>query len=413
MRWAKNPLAQIRDILAFRVTGGGRIILAAFVMSALVGQISLSIPIYHLAMALGAVYMVAFFCGLLFWPRLDISGGFPDRAVAGRPIVSEFKITNLRRLPALDASVGVFNVDNSLQIGESPLAPLLRHNESALVRLELLPTRRGIYRLSPPRAFTTFPFNMLRSGSRPRGESTLVVAPFFNPLAGVNLPIGHKHQPGGVVMTSMVGESPEYIGNREYRPGDSTRRIDFRSWARIGKPVVREYQEEYYCRIALILDTFVGGSMLKRKQTHADFEAAISLAASIADAVSRGEFLIDIFAAGEQLHVFRSGRHRANFENVLEILACVTATNRNPFPGIMPALNDELENVSTVVGVFIDWDPTRRDLVRSCVQAGCAARVIIVRDAKPTVEVGEDESWAGPITVLSPKDVLAGGIEQL
>jgi hypothetical protein len=35
------------------------------------------------------------------------------------------------------------------------------------------------------------------------------------------------------------------------------RRIDFRSWARLGKPVVREYQEEYYCRIALILDTHV------------------------------------------------------------------------------------------------------------------------------------------------------------
>jgi hypothetical protein len=71
-------------------------------------------------------------------------------------------------------------------------------------------------------------------------------------------------------------------------------------------------------------------------------EAAISLSASVADALSRGEYLIDLFAAGPELYVFRAGRHTAHFENILEIVACVEACRRNPFETIAPALADEL-----------------------------------------------------------------------
>ena len=39
--------------------------------------------------------------------------------------------------------------------------------------------------------------------------------------------------------------------------GDPLRKIHWRSWARRGKPVVKEYQEEYFSRIALVLDTFL------------------------------------------------------------------------------------------------------------------------------------------------------------
>ena len=43
---------------------------------------------------------------------------------------------------------------------------------------------------------------------------------------------------------------------RDYRPGDPLQRIHWKSFARTGDPVVREYQDEFFERHALILDTF-------------------------------------------------------------------------------------------------------------------------------------------------------------
>lgn len=66
-------------------------------------------------------------------------------------------------------------------------------------------------------------------------------------------------------LSSSTGDAIEFVGTRDYREGDPPRNIHWRSWARRGAPVVKEYQEEYFCRIALILDTF-----LPARETDAD-----------------------------------------------------------------------------------------------------------------------------------------------
>ncbi|TWU43810.1 hypothetical protein Q31b_13420 [Novipirellula aureliae] len=216
-------------------------------------------------------------------------------------------------------------------------------------------------------------------------------------------------------MTSDIGESPEYIGNREYVAGDSARRIDYRSWARLGRPIVREYQEEYYCRVALVLDTFVDARSKRRfanasRDVDCEFEAAVSLSASIADALSRGEYLLDLFAAGPELYVFRAGRHTAHLENVLEILACVDACPKNPFEKVSPAISEELNNISTVIGVFLDWDASRAQLARTAAERGCRVVIYVVRDGETSEPIEFDE---GRVIQIQTDAIRSGGIESL
>jgi uncharacterized protein (DUF58 family) len=237
----------------------------------------------------------------------------------------------------------------------------------------------------------------------------VTVLPAFHPISLADLPIRSRYQPGGILFTSNVGESCEYISNREYRPGDSMRRIDYRSWARLAAPVVREYQEEYYCRVALVLDTYVARGRIKSPAGFPDLEAAVSLSASVAEAISHGEFILDIFAAGPELYVFRSGRHTAHLDNVLEILACVEECRRNPFAVVAPALAGELGNISTVIFVLLDWDEDRRNLVRLAAEAGCATKVVVIRRGPTTLPVDADSS-AGSISLLTPKQVQNGEI---
>ncbi|MDX9975739.1 MAG: DUF58 domain-containing protein [FCB group bacterium] len=385
---------------------------SAFVCA--VAMFTLDIPAYHLMTALFALYGVAFVAGPLLCPRVIIKGDLPDKTGVDQPISGVFDIENRSRRPVFDLSLGYFNLPKGLRLLEEDCGRVasLARGKHASLGVRLVALRRGLYTLPPLRAYTTFPFGLFRVQAARTSGGRLLVLPSFHPIETVDLPVGSRYQPGGVALTSHIGESPEYIGNREYRPGDNLRRVDYRSWARLGKPAVREYQEEYYCRVALILDTFVA----RRDTSPAGFpelESGVSLAASVADALARGEYLIDLFAAGPELYVFRAGRHLAHFENILEILACVEACRTNPFDTLAPALADELNNISTVVCVLLDWDDTRERLVRTAREAGCEVRVLIVRNGETTRPyAGLDEQY-GRFTQLGIADVRSGGLERL
>lgn len=398
----------------FKLTDPGKLMVTGLLLALATGSLTFNIPIYHLFTVLTTVLVVAFIVGFVFRPRVRITGRLPSKAGAGEPLSCRLTVANLSRLPAWDLSLGFFDLPAELkEIEPGKCLPHLGPSESTEFELRLLPRRRGLYELPRPRPFTTFPFNLFRSGPRRPGTAPLLVLPSFHSLSEVDVPVSARYQPGGIALTSHIGESPEYIGNRDYRPGDSMRRIDSRAWARLATPVVKEYREEYYCRIALVVDTFVPGRRRCPPEGFANLEAAVSLTASVADAMSRGEHIIDIFAAGPDLYVFRSGRHTAHLENVLEILACVEECRRNPFEVVAPALADELSNISSVVFVLLDWDRSREAMVRTAVETGCGVKVVLVRDKDPSHPPESAESWAGPIVRLTSEQVRKGGLERI
>ncbi len=404
-----------REFIRFRMTESGRLLALGTIAAVMLGSLTLDIPIYHLFTGLMVLFVVAAAVGFVYWPHCAVMGGFEGKAVAGEPVWGHYTVRNRWRLPAYDVSVGLFDLPREIKaIEHAPTAHRLAAKESVRLAMAIRPLRRGLYTLNGLRVYSTFPFNLFRTGPAVDRRESLLVLPSFHPLHTVDVPVGTRYQPGGIALTSHVGESPEYIGNRDYRPGDPFRRIEPRAWARLGTPVVREYQEEYYCRVAVVLDTFIPPGRGRPEPTgFADLEAGVSLAAAVADAMSRGEYIIDFFAAGPDLYVFRSGRHTALLENMLEILASVDECRTNPFETVTPALSEELGTVSAVIFVLLDWDESRRQLVRAAVEAGCSARVVIVRDGETSLSYGEDEAWTRPVVQVTPAQVRAGGIDRL
>ena len=398
----------------FRLTAAGKVMLAAIMLAGMTCWVTLSVPIYHVFCSLVALYLASSLFALLLHRKVSVRARMPDRAVAGHDVTAVFHLTNLSRRSAYDLGVGFFDLPACVsQPDARGMLPRLAGGQSAQIDVRLRPLRRGLHALGDAYAYSSFPFHFSRNWPLRCPGGSLLVLPDFHPIAHVALPVGSRYQPGGIALTSNVGESPEYIGSRDFRPGDSTRRIDFRSWARLAHPVVREYQEEYYFRVGLVLDTFVPGRRKPPPGGFDDLEGAVSLTAAAADALSRGEYIIDLFAAGPELHVFRAGRHTAHFENILEILACVDPCRRTSFEAISPALADELENISAVVFVLLDWDASRRRLVRAAAEAGCSARVLIVRQRPTTDAIDHDEAWESSIRVLSPEQVRTAPPETL
>ena len=396
------------DIFHFKITRQGWVLIISLIATVPVGMTTMQLPIYNVLVALACFLGISEVASVIFWPRCKVEGQLPEKLVAGRTTKVDFTLKNSWLLPAYDLSVGFFGLPASVrEIDAGKTVRCLGRGQSAIVPVELQALRRGLYTFGGPRYYTTFPFNLTRSGSRAKGPCRITVLPAYHPISLANLPIRSRYQPGGILFTSNIGESCEYIGNREYRPGDPMRRIDYRSWARLARPVVREYQEEYYCRVALVLDTYVPHGRRKGPGGFVDLEAAVSLGASVAEAISHGEYLLDIFAAGPELYVFRSGRHLSHLDNVMEILAGVQECRQNPFTVVAPALAGELVNISTVIFILLDWDESRRDLVRQAAECGCAVKTIVIHKGKTSLPIDTDSAGLG-VTLLTPQQVQAG-----
>jgi len=410
-----------RYLWDFKLTAAGKSVLAGLFIAAMLGSHTLECPTFRLFGVVAALFGVAFVASHAARRRIRVAGQFPPQATAGEPVGAEYVLSNGGRRTVYDVSVGLFGLPSGLRSTGEVVIPVLGAGHSVAAPVALRPEKRGIYRLPPITAYATFPLGLFRKrvgpGRRNRfgrlSAGSLTVFPKFYPITAVDVPAGRRYQPGGIALTSKVGESPEYIGNREYRPGDPTNRIDFRSWARLTRPVVREYQEEYYCRIALVLDTFVPGKIKPGPAGFPDLEAAVSLSASVADALARGEYIIDVFAAGPELYVFRAGRHTAHFDNILEILACVDACRTNPFEIVTPALADELATISTVICVFLDWDDCRLELARTALERGCDVKVLVVRDGATTLPAVAAEDGTYAPQVYAPTAIQNGTLDAL
>ncbi len=193
------------------------------------------------------------------------------------------------------------------------------------VRVELTPLRRGVLRFTGVTLARPDPFGMFRALTTVPLPQTVLILPKRYPLPAIALPGTVKYQEGGVALAASVGQSEEYVALRDYRHGDPLRHIHWRSWARVGKPVVKEFEDEFFVRHALVLDTFTDDA-------HSEvFEEAVSVAASFACTLPTQESLLDLLFVGPQSYCFTAGRGVAHVEQMLEILASVRACSDQPF----------------------------------------------------------------------------------
>jgi uncharacterized protein (DUF58 family) len=191
-------------------------------------------------------------------------------------------------------------------------------------------------------------------------------------MAEIRLSGTRKYQPGGVALASTVGDSEEFVSLRDYRAGDPMRRIHWKSWARVGRPVVKEYLDEFFVRHALILDTFAShlGDPI--------FEEAVSVAASVAISMQTQESLLDLMFVGPEAYCFTAGRGVAHTEQLLEVLACVAPCRDKPFRTLHHAVIDRHDSLSGCVCVLLAWDDARQELVRQLEALGTPTRVLVV-----------------------------------
>ncbi len=256
-------------------------------------------------------------------------------------------------------------------IKEAPV-PSMPPKGEVEVRMELEPLRRGVLRFGGVSLARPDPFGLFRGFVKvPLAQNTLIL-PKRYPLPRIAMPGTMKYQEGGVAMASNIGRSEEFVSLREYRRGDPYRHIHWRSWAKTGKPIVKEFEDEFFVRHALVLDTFIDDPRSEA------FEEAVSVAASFACTLITQESLLDLLFVGAQAYCFTAGRGLAHADQMLEILASVRVSPEEPFGKLETLVVQHAAAVSGCICVFVTWNDERRRLVEKLAGLGVPTLVLLV-----------------------------------
>lgn len=376
------------------LTVWGRVWVLLMIVGASLGAPSLAVPIYKVWAATTAVFFLAWPLGFLYRPRkLRAVRHLPGQMAAGETVTYRVRITNEDIRAVHQLEVRERELPWGIDSEDAVVVTALQPGESRDVMLSLRAYNRGIYLLPPLLIGSIYPAALIRWHFPLSGSARLVVTPAYRHLSELDLRLGRQYQPGGLALSSSVGDSVEFFGTREYHQGDNPRHIHWPSWARTGEPVVKEFREEYFVRLALLLDGAAPDAAAV-----AAFEQAISLTASIADYLSRQDYLIDIFATGRRIYRFRAGRSLAHFDNILEILACLEPAPAVDITELAAEVLPEARRLTAVVMLWTAWDEPRIAFARQLRAVGVGIKGLIVGDRVPATAIPPD--LADAITVL-------------
>jgi len=257
----------------------------------------------------------------------------------------------------------------------SPIAPVALPDipvGSLTIRMTSSPEYRGIISFDRLILARPDPLGLFFAYASISLPQTIAVLPRRHLLPDIDLPGRRMYHPGGMTLSSSVGDSTEFISMRDYRPGDPMQKIHWRSWAKTEKPVVKEYQAEFFVRHALILDTF------QNERFSQTFEDAVSLAASLACTVQTQETLLELMFVDTRFYSFTSGRGLGNPDRILEILASVSPSRNFPFSVLEESVLTRSGCLSGCICIFLKWDNDRKALTARLRAMGVPVWVVIV-----------------------------------
>ena len=107
----------------------------------------------------------------------------------------------------------------------------------------------------------------------------------------------------GLHKSPYHGFSVEYAEHRIYNPGDSTRHIDWKVYAKTGRLYIKSYEEETNLRAYLVIDT--SSSMYYPKKSHDKLHFCAYAAAAMAHLLQKQRDGIGLFTFSEDIDIER------------------------------------------------------------------------------------------------------------
>ena len=247
-------------------------LLVAVVAAGLVAALAWGWAEAWVAAAIAAVLLVACVPFLLgrhdYGIRLELDR---DRVVAGSEVTGELDVTNRSTRAALPVLLDI-------PVGEGLVEahiPLLRGGAQHREQITIAAAKRGVIPVGPMTIARGDPLGVLRREQAWPEVQTIYVHPVTTPIPSTSA--GLMRDLEGATTSTIVDSDLAFHAIRDYLPGDSRRHVHWKSTAKTGQLMVRQYEETRRSRIAVVLDLDA-----TRYTSDDEFELAVSAAASLA-----------------------------------------------------------------------------------------------------------------------------------
>ena len=209
-----------------------------------------------------------------------------ERVVAGQTALGEIRVVNDT---ARRGGSEVIELPIGTGVAEFVIPGVSSH-ETWDEFFSVLTRRRGVIEIGPARTVRSDGLGLLRRVRSWDNPVTLYVHP-----RTVRIPFaatGFQVDVEGVVTAKLSSSDVSFHALRDYEPGDDRRAVHWQSTARLGKLIVRQYEETHRSHHLIVLDT-------SRSSWDRDsFEDGVSVAASLALAGISASRTVS-FAAGK------------------------------------------------------------------------------------------------------------------
>ncbi len=263
---------------------------------------------------------------------------------------------------------------------EDQLLPDVPPGKSTKFDISILPLRRGNVHLTGHILTKLDPFGLCKRQKILDNGDNLLVLPKLYPAPKLFFDGSRKYHQGGITAAQNRGDSNEFLSLREYATGDPVKHIDWKSTARTGRTMVKQYRDEYFSRYGLVLDSFTP------KKYSIEFEEAVSVAASLLLAQDSVNSVLDLLFVGDECITCTMGSGLAGHQRMLEILASVETSRDKTFAELAGLVRSHSALLSGLVLVFIDFDIERRKLVDYLASNKVPTKILLLTENKEKTE---------------------------
>ncbi len=306
----------VRSFLAVR-----RALTPASVTLLLIGIVSTNIiwgyPWIGVFSACVSLFIVGFLLNRWSLPNLESDYVVPRSAVAGTPFQAKMILSNPGRFPALELDVAtkLVNRDQSKRLNPFEVRfsgrsiPMIQPGGRDSLNANLLCQTRGIHQLPDVLVTSWFPFHLFKYTRRVETSASIPITPKLLTTDDDMAANGMLDSLGNWTRKLLSGDALDYTGSREYVSGMPVRRWDFLAWARIGQPIIREYQSPSVRTVAFIVDTATESNLAGgREQSTVLLERVLSLAATAVEHICRQPIQIRLFVTGHDDSIHAESR---------------------------------------------------------------------------------------------------------
>ena len=314
--------------------------------------------------------------------RHPLKGLEVTRAVPARVRVGDHVRVGLRAENHSRRTVPLFTVEDSfaafdlVRVGVERLGP----GGWAEIETVRVAARRGRFAEGASVVRCGAPFGLMTTRRKLSVPSEVTVVPRWVELRSFPLAEPSSSPSDVLHERPRAGGGEEFLGVREFRPGDALRAVHWRSTARAGTLVVREYEQEISNRTALVIAGADRG-----EGPDSSFETLVSACASVGlHALSQGHPVHAVAPRGEGTdHLIDPSRN-----GLLDWLATVEPTGTEVETLVEETLT-RIGQRGTVVIFATSGGATGASIEAALARVERAG-------ARPVLVLARSDTWGGP-----------------